>query len=800
MTASAMTYSTAVIVPVYKQSQYLAEAVACALQDSESQIFVVSDGCPHDLTREMLRLLSLAHPDRVFAVHQPNIGLSGARNTGIRLALSINPEVEFIYPLDADNKLRDGTLARFRALMEACPDATWVYPDLEAFGSRSDVWSPPPFSRIRQIFQNQCDAGSLIRAGVFSKGFTFDETMREGLEDFDFFSRLTLAGYIGVRAGLVGFQYRVKPVSMLTEANKITESIVRRMHRKNGIPSRNHDLLELENLDRPRFLFIDAHDGTRRMATNLRPSWSTFPSATLSETASFLVLHATIVPELLGHLRLLAGIMFTMQERVAPYHAVGLRLVRAESDDLIELVEIGRSENSRSVDDWGIVMSQGITGVDNYLVPNHIAVGLELRVGRSHLTEETCFQLMRTGLRIGSTPRLGQIPPLRIEAGKPPGDIGPFIKRMPWAKQSSQRRSVVFAVPWLGLGGVDACVLELARELASANFAVGLVITDQPRISIPPFQLTGFSSVSWVLPGSDHSRRMHEFVAAIAHADAVVNAHSGLCYDTFTQFGPELSTQHLAYLHVLDLDATGHPVGWPITAAQSVGTVDYFLSISRQMADILESMDVPSAKICLLPNAPIVRHLSREAVQSRDLDGPLRVLYAGRLDHQKGIERLAEVVRRTPEATANFRIMGSAVMGGPLEHDLAVLHPYLEPSTHDLGTLSRAYGGADVMLLPSRWEGVPLAILDAMASGCVVVATDVGAVSEVVRDGENGCLIPDGTDAEIADAIIRKLAWLATHRSELVRMRDRAWADSQGRTWKDTARLLQELLDRAVVH
>lgn len=87
-----------------------------------------------------------------------------------------------------------------------------------------------------------------------------------------------------------------------------------------------------------------------------------------------------------------------------------------------------------------------------------------------------------------------------------------------------------------------------------------------------------------------------------------------------------------------------------------------------------------------------------------------------------------------------------------------------------------------------------------MASGCVVVATDVGAVSEVVRDGENGCLIPDGTDAEIADAIIRKLAWLATHRSELVRMRDRAWADSQGRTWKDTARLLQELLDRAVVH
>ncbi len=67
----------------------------------------------------------------------------------------------------------------------------------------------------------------------------------------------------------------------------------------------------------------------------------------------------------------------------------------------------------------------------------------------------------------------------------------------------------------------------------------------------------------------------------------------------------------------------------------------------------------------------------------------------------------------------------------------------------------RLFRAADASVLPSAWENFPHTVVEALAVGCPVIATAVGGVPEVVRDGENGLLVPPGDAAALAAAIER---------------------------------------------
>ena len=69
----------------------------------------------------------------------------------------------------------------------------------------------------------------------------------------------------------------------------------------------------------------------------------------------------------------------------------------------------------------------------------------------------------------------------------------------------------------------------------------------------------------------------------------------------------------------------------------------------------------------------------------------------------------------------------------------------------------RLFRAADASLLPSAWENFPHTVMEALAVGCPVIATAVGGVPEVVRDGVNGLLVPPGDPAALASAVERLL-------------------------------------------
>jgi glycosyltransferase involved in cell wall biosynthesis len=68
------------------------------------------------------------------------------------------------------------------------------------------------------------------------------------------------------------------------------------------------------------------------------------------------------------------------------------------------------------------------------------------------------------------------------------------------------------------------------------------------------------------------------------------------------------------------------------------------------------------------------------------------------------------------------------------------------------------FAAADAAVLSSSWENFPHSVVEALAVGTPVIATAAGGVPEVVRDGENGLLVPVGDAVALADAIRRFLA------------------------------------------
>lgn len=128
----------------------------------------------------------------------------------------------------------------------------------------------------------------------------------------------------------------------------------------------------------------------------------------------------------------------------------------------------------------------------------------------------------------------------------------------------------------------------------------------------------------------------------------------------------------------------------------------------------------------------------------------------GRLDPQKGFDTLIEALARIEGVTVV--IVGDGPERASLEsrarelgvHDRLVITGWRDDARSLLA-------GFDVFALPSRYEGFPLVVLEAMQAGVPVVATDVGSVSEAVADGETGLLVTPGDAAELVRALTRLL-------------------------------------------
>jgi glycosyltransferase involved in cell wall biosynthesis len=264
----------------------------------------------------------------------------------------------------------------------------------------------------------------------------------------------------------------------------------------------------------------------------------------------------------------------------------------------------------------------------------------------------------------------------------------------------------------------------------------------------------------------------------------------------------------LSYLHVID-EARGRQVGYPVKAAELSHGFDGFAVISESLRNFLINEGVNGSRIRVARNAPVVRPISTQvareigATKARRLaagDRPLRLLFAGRADYQKGIARLKGMTELLMARGAPFqlRFVGASHLRAELVEWPAGGPVVTHPATHDEATLASYYAEADVCVLLSRWEGVPLSLLDGMAHGCVIVATDVGGVSELVEDRKNGFLVPNGKDEEVAAQAADVIGAVLQDKTGSAAMRQEAVATAWRYSWDQTAKVFLSFLPDAV--
>lgn len=127
------------------------------------------------------------------------------------------------------------------------------------------------------------------------------------------------------------------------------------------------------------------------------------------------------------------------------------------------------------------------------------------------------------------------------------------------------------------------------------------------------------------------------------------------------------------------------------------------------------------------------------------------------LSEQKGICYLLHAARivRAADPTVCFLVAGDGPLRAELESTAATLG--LAETVRFLGyrrDVPRLIAALDAYVLPSLWEGLPLALLEALACGKPIVATHVGGNPEVVEDGENGLLVPPRDPEALARAVL----------------------------------------------
>ena len=191
---------------------------------------------------------------------------------------------------------------------------------------------------------------------------------------------------------------------------------------------------------------------------------------------------------------------------------------------------------------------------------------------------------------------------------------------------------------------------------------------------------------------------------------------------------------------------------------------DAVVAVSHKIAETTSALPRVEGRLHTIPyGVPCPADLT---VRRHEPGKPLQILYVGRLEQtQKRVLDMPLILDRLKEE--RVPVVLTMVGDGPARAALeAAARQHLKDGTlRLLGTklneeMPALYQSADIFLLTSSFEGLPVSLLEAMSFGCVPVVTRVkSGVSEVVKEGETGCLVDIGD----VEGIAKRIAELAAH-------------------------------------
>jgi len=182
--------------------------------------------------------------------------------------------------------------------------------------------------------------------------------------------------------------------------------------------------------------------------------------------------------------------------------------------------------------------------------------------------------------------------------------------------------------------------------------------------------------------------------------------------------------------------------------------VDLVIVLSNSWYDFVHTI-APKASIAVLNNyVTLPAHAPIQTFQKR-----FDVLFLGVLGHRKGIYDLLKawpgILIEVPHARLLVGGNGEIEKAQMMAQELGISGSVQFLGWIDGDRKSELLANADAFVLPSYNEGLPMSVLEAMSWQKAVVTTNVGGIPELIKDGENGVLIEPGSQAQLANALIK---------------------------------------------
>jgi D-inositol-3-phosphate glycosyltransferase len=180
------------------------------------------------------------------------------------------------------------------------------------------------------------------------------------------------------------------------------------------------------------------------------------------------------------------------------------------------------------------------------------------------------------------------------------------------------------------------------------------------------------------------------------------------------------------------------------------------------------------------------------------------ILFVGRIEPLKGVDTLIQAmscVQMKQDKPVHLAIIGGDPAASPQEmsaemarlqklcDDLAVGQTVVFLGKRDQDRLPYYYSAAELLVMPSHYESFGMVALEAMACGTPVIASEVGGLAYLVRDGETGFTIPD----QEPEALCEKISWLLSDRDLHATMSERAVEYAQDYAWEKVASQIVEV-------
>lgn len=339
------------------------------------------------------------------------------------------------------------------------------------------------------------------------------------------------------------------------------------------------------------------------------------------------------------------------------------------------------------------------------------------------------------------------------------------------------------------IGGMEYHIDVLTQGLADRGHDVTVVTTSHPdgrrtetlgkvKIDYLPGMKPGAYSAEWWQSSAEKVREL-------AGTTDIIHSQSIACHGALDSIsGSEsrlITTSHGT--PITDAISQSRTSGLKTSPIKVGKTLYYFkhhrktyrssrkvIAVSEQLAEHIMKWGFASKEnVVTIPNGIDLDRFKAglsayKVEESLDIGDEKILLFVGRVRREKGVDLAIKALPKISKKLGPVKliIVGEGEFADqvhPLAKSLGVENQVIQTGRVEEDQVPLYYNLADAFLMPStRWEALPLSLLEAIATGIVVVASDVGGIPSVIEDGYNGILVKKGDLESLVEGVVRAMS------------------------------------------